>query len=161
MNDTYLKEAVDRMLAGILALTDDNGNHYVKHIQAYMLPPPTKHPAMTANINALQTQRADAGNPWDTQTYRITLRLATGLVNQKYEGRIYEDLFTWVPRIVNYLQRHPDLIFSEGQSEIAELSPDGIQVIGTGALGPKQDGTVGIDFLVEVPFHIEIEEVYY
>ncbi|GAB4527845.1 MAG: hypothetical protein OHK0046_46030 [Anaerolineae bacterium] len=160
--DTYLSEAVDRLLAGLMALNGDGQRPIIVKAQKNLLPLPTRYPFIIAYQGGFQVQLSDEGDSYQRQEFVVTLRYILARVeeglNGYYQNRLWVDQVT----ILNWINDHPTLIFEPGQDDIDELHPDGVFATGGTRLGVFRDDPVhiGVEFSVTLPFHVTRDMVW-
>lgn len=170
----YLMQAVDNLIYGLKRITDTNGNKLLKAVQGYPVPIPTVYPCVVlypggGQIGEDQTER---GIDLDGQLWTIGIRYYAALLESNFSGSNMYHLWLSAPLIMNYLNRHPDLVFSDTQADdegrqvghIEALSPIGVRCRAVTRFGRFQDAPehLGMEYALELPFELwQPQEMYY
>ncbi len=102
------------------------------------------------------------GEPDQTHTWQVVMRLVIGHLTQDYEGALEGRLPGWLQDTVAYFQARPQLRRDYTDAELLYLSPLGASVVGvTGYRAFVRIGEssqIGAEITLEVPFQVTIEK---
>lgn len=168
----YLTHALDNLVYGLKQLKTVSGKSIARVIQKNADPLPDVYPFIIFLPGGAQTGRVTRElDVYDEQVYTIVVRYVIGQVGQKYAGVQFEELWQAQPLILNYINSHPDLVFTDTQAvdmgklsaHIPELQPDGVKAEGISKLGIIRDDPehLGMEYAVTLPFHVELPDIYF
>ncbi len=158
----YVERAVNNLLEGLKLLTDQDDKPIARLFLTYLTTPP-QYPAIMLYPGGGRTDLEDGvGEPYQEQIYTVIIRHILGKVGEKYEGKLLKSLWYIQPAVLNHINTHKTLVFSDQQAHISELRSSGVRATAISRLGIIRDDPehIGMEYSVTLPFHIELEAVW-
>lgn len=162
MGYEYLQTSVNRVLDAFLSLTDENGDGLIFAVRDYPTPLPNTMPCAVSFPPQLRSVE-DVGSPYKLYSYEVPIRVYLGKPGERYTGENARDLYEWIPRLVTWVNRHPDLVFNPEQAHIEELDAMGTMITNTTRTGVFSDNPehIGFEMTLRLRFHIGDEDEYF
>jgi hypothetical protein len=166
----YLYYACQNLVYGLNLLNDTVSQSLAKQVQGYLYPIPTKFPCICLYPGTRLTVK-DNRQGYDGQDYQIVVRYYIGKLGEKFDGKLQADLWKFLPLMVNYVNKHPDLVFSDTQADddgeqvghIPELLSEGSRARQLTRLGIFRDDPVhiGLEIGIDLQFDVETDEQFF
>lgn len=163
-NSNYLQDAVERLAAGLRLLTDAAGATVALQVQAYLEPLPAIYPCIVMLPGGGQLfSEQTGGDPYEMQTFTIAIRYYIGKLGEMYDGGLQTALWERQVLLINYINAHPDLVFSADQDHLDTLMPIGVRATAISRAGVFRDTPehIGVEIAVSLPFYPSVTEIVY
>jgi hypothetical protein len=154
VDNTYLSVSVDRVAAMLLAVSS-TFTPAVKRVFKYIDSKST--PPFWWMYPGVVGQEALAA--WlDRQTFAINMRLVLGMGTQGYDGTLVQNLWLWMPTVLNYFDQRKALVYQAGQTPPRNLDIDNVRIRQISPFGTfSNHNHVGIECQLVLPFTISLE----
>jgi len=154
VDNTYLSVSVDRVHAMLMAVSSTFTpavNRVFKYIDPKSTPPFWWMYPGVVSPEALAAFL-------DRQTFAINMRLVLGMGMQGYDGTLAQNLWTWMPTVLNYFDQRKALVYQEGQAIPRYLDVDNVRIRQISPFGTFTNlNHVGIECQLILPFLISLE----
>lgn len=168
----YLELAVENIAYGLRQIQSPfTGEAFFREVRQTFMPTSTVYPNVRlfpgGSQNAITTETIGAM----MQTFTVVLRVYIAKSSEGYDGQYIRVAWRVQPLIINFINNHPDLVFTDTQAidlgrdypDIPELHPDGVICNQTSRLGFFRDQPehIGMEFGIELPFYVERNRGFY
>ena len=167
-SNTYLKEAVNRLVQGLKTIIDSDGTTIITDAQAFIEPYPTGTNWATVHPFGLVRQEEVQGRPLVLQTWNIPIRVGIGNLGMEEGGIQQEKLWEWIPLVTNWITEHPTLQFAAvaDEDDLTYLDNTvGVKAL-PGAMQARIEDKVAtklvrFEIIVAIPFRVPIKKIQY
>lgn len=170
----YLERAVLNLAYGLRQLKSpyDSSKPIFRQVLETPIPLSTVYPNVRMFPGGGENIAAqDVGYGQLRQTFTIVMRVYVAKADEGYDSTFFRVAWRIQPMIMNYINQHPDLVFTDTQAadlgvsypDIDELDPDGVLCRQTSRLGLFRDTPehIGMEFGVDLTFIVDNERTFY
>lgn len=168
----YLWLAVENIAYGLRQLTNPFGHGALfREVKETFMPTSTVYPNARLFPGGSQNTITQETVGTMSQTFTAILRVYVAKSAEGYDGEYIRVAWLMQPLIINHINNHPDLVFTDTQAadlnrdypDIPELQPDGVICNQTSRLGFFRDQPehIGMEFGIELPFQVERKRTYW